>query len=131
MDTNIPSSQDQSLQDAAKLPIEKKPIAKKSNKKLYLIIGAATICILLIALIGFFAYSYYNPSTTENNKADQSSEVQATIETINPNVDAATSTLLGGSVSESSITSTDDSNIINDNSAIVESIGDSIDENSF
>lgn len=131
MDINVPNDKDQPLQDSAQPSIDKKSMSKKSNKKLYLIAGAATIGILLIALMGYFAYGYYNPPTTENNTVEQSSDAQTVIETINPTVNAAASTLLGGSISESSITSTDDSSIINDNSTLVENVGDSIDENSF
>lgn len=109
---------------------------KKSNNKTLLKIVIIIMAVLITSATGYFTYGYFN---SEKQKADDSTSknVDTTTETsdepavINPAVEAANSILTGSSVSESSLTSTDDSSILDETSDAAGSVGDSIDENSF
>ena len=99
---------------------------KKSKKKLVVLI-AIILGLILVSILGYLAYGYFNPSTkTTNNSTTSKKETD-----INPSVEAAASTLTGSAISESSVTSTDDSDIANEANSLTNSTGDIVDEDNL
>ncbi len=106
---------------------------KKSQKKLYIIFGL-TIAIIIVAVVGYFVYGYYNhmaKTTDTDTKKIVTPVTTVTNKDNNPTVDAASATLTGGVTSESTITNTDESNIASDASNAAGNVGDSVNENNF
>ncbi len=104
-------------------------VAKKSHKKFY--IGTSIIVTAyLLTLGGYLAYQgYYKP--TAKTADSQQVKTPAKIQAVNPTVDASASVLTGSALSESSLTSTDDSSTAAEASTAASNVGDGVNENNF
>lgn len=146
MDPQIDNNQDQTPQDltpytpynpsepvaeAAVEPTQPQqpviPVASKSHVKLF--IGLAVVVVLILVLTGYLVYQAYHPATKSADVQQVKTPVAA--QTVNPTLEAATNTLTGSALSESALSSTDDSNAASDASTSANNVGDSIDENNF
>lgn len=104
-------------------------VTKKSHKKLFTSL-AIVVTAFILTLAGYLAYQgYYKPSTKTADS--QQVKAPAKIQAVNPTVDASASLLTGSALSESSLTSTDDSNTASDAGAAASNVGDGVDENNF
>ncbi len=135
MDQNNPQPVDETTQptESVTSPIMTTPPAAKSDNKILLRMLLIIAGILIVSVVGYFTYSYFNTNSQKDNKSTNldTNKIEAQETTINPAVEAANSILTGSSISESSLTSTDDSLILDETSNAAGNIGDSIDENSF
>ena len=108
-------------------PLASVPI-KKSHKKLLLGITIVFVAFVM-TLTGYLAYQSYNKPAAK--AASQKVKTATTVPVVNPTLEAATSTMTGSALSESSLTSTDDSNVAVDASTAANNVGVGIDENNF
>lgn len=107
--------------------LQPKPV--KSNSSI-LKISLVIIVVILASGAGYFTYNFFKSNTKEDNKTTNNAVVEEKA-TINPAVEAINDLLTGGSISESGITNTDDSLVLDESINATENLGDSIDENSF
>lgn len=135
MDQNNPQPVNETTQPTENVtsPIMTTPPAAKSNNKILLRMSLIIAGILIVSVVGYFTYSYFNANSQKDNKSTNldTNKIETKETTINPAVEAANSILTGSSISESSLTSTDDSLVLDETSNAAGNIGDSIDENSF
>ena len=106
--------------------------SKKSNKKLFVIIGII-VAVFIVALAGYFVYSYYNPTAKTTGTKETSSAKTTTIneKDRNPTVTAASAILTDNVTGESVLTNTNDTSVASDVSNAAGNVGDSINENNF
>jgi hypothetical protein len=105
------------------------PTSKKSQKKLYIIIGIVVV-VIIVAVIGYLVLINKKPAVTPADNG-KNGTTTASNTTDNSTVGLITSVLTSNASGETKVTNTDESNLSSDANNVAGSLGDSVNENNI